>query len=66
VIWRPRIEIAAAACRGTVSTFRQNGIRAVVRKLRRRLGIDAASQSIRDSVARRLDPPAGRQLPPPG
>jgi len=66
VIWRPRIEIAAAACRGTVSTFRQYGIRAVVHKLRRRLGIDAASQLIRDSLARRPGTPAARRLPPPG
>jgi hypothetical protein len=42
VRWRPKIEVAAAACRGTVLTFRQEGISGVTRKLRRRLGIDFA------------------------
>jgi hypothetical protein len=64
VLWRPRIEIAAAACRGTVVTFRRYGVRAVLRKLRRRLGFDAAQQLIRDSVRRRIGTPAARRLPP--
>jgi len=42
VRWRPKIEVAAAACRGTVLTFRKDGLAAVGRKLKRRLGISFA------------------------
>jgi len=50
VLWRPRIEFAAAACRGTVSTFRESGMRAVLRKLRRRLGVDHGLIQMRVTV----------------
>jgi hypothetical protein len=43
--WRPKVEAVAQAFRGMALTFRQQGKRAVLRKLRRRLGLDFLSAS---------------------
>ena len=42
VRWRPKVEFAAAACRGAVMTFRKDGLAAVGRKTRRRLRFNFA------------------------